>query len=704
MTFSVFISCPKGLEYLLEEELKSLNFASSRVSPNGVYGEADLSTLYRVCLWSRIASRVQVILLSGNVGNQQSLYQLCREFAWETIFSFDKTLNIEFHGSSAEIRNSMFGAQVIKDAIADYFREQQGARPSIVRDKPQIRLHAHLKQDRLTLSFDVTGYSLHQRGYRLAAGTAPLKENIAAAMLIRAKWPQLHRNDAALHDPFCGSGTLVIEAALMAANIAPGLLRNDQSLHDWAQHQPAVWAGLCNEAMQQKKSIHLSLLGTDNDANIIKIARANAARAGVDSLVTFDVIAVEACKPAVSPGLLICNPPYGERLGNEPHLVPLYQQLGHVLHQRYQGWQAAILNSSPLLVKATGLRATKQYTLFNGALECKLYCIELNEANQLKNNLGENFSPGAKMFANRLKKNYLHLQKWAKRNQITCYRVYDADLPEYAYAIDLYNDYAVLQEYVAPASIAPHLTEKRSLDVLQAVPSILGLHSDHIVVKQRQQQKGTNQYQKINQTSRAMHVREGDATLKVNLYDYLDTGLFLDHRLLRLRFAQLPANTRFLNCFCYTATASVHAALNGALTTNVDLSNTYLTWAKDNFKLNKLDLSRHQFIQYDCLDWLNTTQDRFDIIFLDPPSFSNSKRMQATLDIQRDHAFLINSAMRVLNSQGILYFSTNFRQFKLSQQIIQQYDVHDISAQTIDLDYKRNQRIHQCFSIRSRAV
>ncbi|STX36881.1 bifunctional 23S rRNA (guanine(2069)-N(7))-methyltransferase RlmK/23S rRNA (guanine(2445)-N(2))-methyltransferase RlmL [Legionella feeleii] len=699
MNYSLFISCPKGLEYLLEEEVKALGLRITRVSPQGVYGEADLAVIYQLCLWSRLANRVQLLLFSGQAHNEQTLYQLCNQFPWQTVFSADKTLAIEFHGSSTHIRNSMFGAQVVKDGIVDHFRQFKGMRPSIDREKAQIRLHAHLKHDIVTVSFDLTGYSLHQRGYRTQAGEAPLKENIAAAMLIRAKWPQLAANGYALHDPFCGAGTVVIEAAMMAGHIAPGLLRHDQSLIYWAQHQPSLWEKMRAHALQQVKPIKVKLKGTDNNPRLITAAKANAERAGVLPLVEFDVQAVKDCQPSNDQGLLICNPPYGERLGEATHLVPLYQQLGSTIHTHYQGWQAAVLTSNPMLAKALGLRASKQYTLFNGALECKLYCFVLDAKNQLKSSEEGSLSSGAQMLANRLAKNFQHLQKWVKRNQISCYRIYDADLPEYAYAIDIYNDYAVLQEYAAPASIAAHKIEKRSLEVIQVVPRALGIATDKLVVKQRKQQKGSNQYQKMNQTQRTMTVQEGRTRLNVNLYDYLDTGLFLDHRLLRMRFAQLAPGTRFLNCFCYTASASVHAALAGALTTNVDLSRTYLSWAEENFKLNHLDLSKQQFIHFDCMEWLKLTRDRFDVIFLDPPSFSNSKRMTTTLDIQRDHQDLIDAAMSLLNPGGSLYFSTNLRQFKLAPQVNEKYKVADISAETIDLDFKRNKRIHQCFLI-----
>lgn len=701
MIFSLFVSCPRGLEYLLEEEVRTLGLQVTRVSPQGVYGEGDLAVVYQLCLGSRLANRVQVILFSGDACNQKALYQCCYEYPWETVFSADKTLAIEFHGESPEIRNTLFGAQVVKDGIVDHCRENHGTRPVIERNGPQIRIHAYLKHDNITVSFDVSGYSLHQRGYRLEAGVAPLKENIAAAMLTRAKWPELAKEGFALHDPFCGAGTLVIEAAMMAAEMAPGLLRNDQSVHHWAQHQPLLWEKIRADAIQRVKPIALVLRGSDNDAALIEHARANAARAGVSSLVEFSSTPQSDSKPTTEKGLLICNPPYGERLGDVTTLIPLYQQLGQVLHERYQGWHAVVLTSNPILSKATGLRAKKQYTLYNGALECKLYCMEIDASNQLKDPQYNRVSPAAEMLVNRLQKNYAHLQKWAKRHQISCYRVYDADLPEYAYAIDIYNDHVVLQEYTAPAIIATHKVERRSLDVHQVVPTVLGISPDNLVIKKRKQQKGTQQYQKMDQMGRTLVVTEGQAKFGVNLYDYLDTGLFLDHRPLRLKFAQLPPNTRFLNCFCYTATASVHAALAGALTTNIDLSNTYLNWAEDNFRLNQLNTSKHQFVQYDCLTWLKMTKDRFDVIFLDPPSFSNSKRTTETLDIQRDHVLLIHAAMRLLSPGGILYFSTNLRHFKLAPEVSTEYTVQDITADTIDIDFKRNKRIHQCFMIKN---
>jgi 23S rRNA (guanine2445-N2)-methyltransferase / 23S rRNA (guanine2069-N7)-methyltransferase len=697
--FSLFVSCPKGLEYLLEDEVKALGLYVERVSPQGVYGHGSLTVIYQLCLWSRLANRVQLVLFSDEAHNQEGIYQLCRQFPWQTIFSVDKTLAIAFHGASTEIRHSMFGAQVVKDGIVDYFRDFCGTRPTVSKDKPDILLHAYLKQDQLSLNLDLAGYSLHQRGYRKQAGLAPIKENVAAALLMRAGWPEKAAAGFALQDPFCGAGTLMIEAAMMVAQIAPGLLREDQSLQHWVQHQAALWEKLRREATEQARPVSISLSGSDPDPQMLSMATANAQRARVAEFIDFQTQDLGQCRPKSPQGLVVGNPPYGERMGDERTLIPLYQQLGQVLHEHYQGWQAAILCSSPLLAKATALRSAKQYSLYNGPIECKLYCFDLNANNTLKTATDKPLSDGAQMLFNRLQKNHAHLGKWAKKNQIDCYRLYDADLPEYSFAIDRYADYFVVQEYKAPNIIPEHKIAQRRLELLQVLPKALSVSSDQLIIKERKQQKGKEQYQKLDQTQHRLSVNEGKVKLLVNLYDYLDTGLFLDHRRLRLKFEQLPAKTNFLNCFCYTGSASVHAAIAGAKTTNIDLSNTYLDWAKANFRLNHLDLAQHQFIQDDVLSCLKKIRDRFDVIFIDPPSFSNSKRMSDDLDVQRDHEALIRAAMHLLYPGGRVYFSCNLRSFKLSPALMDDFKVKDISAETIDLDFKRNSRIHRCFQL-----
>ena len=696
--FPLFISCPRNMEYLLTDELTELGLNVSKTTPMGVYGKAGLQTLYHICLWTRLANRVQLILVEGEVTNKQQLYDLCCQFDWLSVFTPDKTIAIEFHGQSPFINNTMYGAQLVKDAVVDFFKEQ-GERPNVDRQQPNIRLHAFLKKERLSVSLDLVGYSLHQRGYRQAAGIAPIKENVAAGILVRANWPVMAEQGFNFMDPFCGSGTFLIEAALMAANRAPGLLRTDQALCHWLGHDEDLWQTIRAKACEQQRPIANKIVGYDIDAKILAMARQNIAAASLYESIIIEQRAIKDFTAMDEVGLVVANPPYGERLQEVLTLIPTYQALGEALFQHCQGWQAVVLTAAPLLAKAIGLRSHKQYHFYNGPLRVVLYCFNMDSNNQFKTTQTDALGQGMQALQNRLQKNYKHLKKWRQRQGITCYRLYDADLPEYACAVDIYNDWAHVQEYVPPKSVPSHKAEQRVLEMLQLLPPVAKIPADHIILKQRQRQKGKQQYQVQDYSFEMMVVTEGNAKFLVNLRDYLDTGLFLDHRPLRLQFASELAGKRFLNCFCYTATASVQAALGGALTTNVDLSNTYLDWARKNFRLNKIDLSQHEFVQADCSVWLPDCRQKYDTIFLDPPSFSNSKRMQDTFDVQRDHVNLIDCAMQLLAPQGVLYFSNNLRKFKLDQSLSERYQIQDITFKTIDEDFKHSANVHHCFRL-----
>ena len=230
MLFSIFVSCPKGLENLLMLELEALGLQNLKNSPQGIFGDANHSTIYQIALWSRLANRIHLILFSGQAFNSSLLYKTCEQFAWQNVFSGQDTFKVNFHGTSPQLRNEMYSAQVVKDAIVDHFRHLIGERPSISKQEAKVHFEAYLKHDQVTVSLDLIGYSLHQRGYRSEQGRAPLKENIAAAMLWRMNWPKIANEGGGFADLMCGSGTIVIEAALMASHIAPGLLRDDQAL------------------------------------------------------------------------------------------------------------------------------------------------------------------------------------------------------------------------------------------------------------------------------------------------------------------------------------------------------------------------------------------------------------------------------------------------------------------------------------------
>jgi len=714
-----FATAPKGLEGLLADELRQLGAANVGESRAGAGFQGDLACAYRVCLWSRIANRVLMPVASFPAADPEQLYEGVLALDWTEHLATDGTLLVDFSSVRSVITHTQFGAQKVKDAICDRFRHETGQRPSVDRERPDLRVNVFINRDQATVNIDLSGDSLHRRGYRLDGASAPLKENLAAGILQRAGWPAIAASGGAFVDPMCGSGTLVIEAAMMAADIAPGLQREHWGFLGWKGHDPDRWAALKADAARRRdkglKGLP-ALHGYDASGQAIETAWDNAARAGLLEQVSFAQRAIKDCAaaPAGPPGLVAVNPPYGERLGEHEDLTPLYKSLGDCLKANYQGWRAALITSDAELGKAVGIRARQINKLYNGALECLLLRFELEPKWFMKQRGDRAQEPGAQMFANRLRKNLKQLARWRKQQSISCFRCYDADMPEYAFAVDVYDTepstttaepqrWIVVQEYAAPASVDPRKVRARREQVLAVLPELFEVPEAQVVFKLRERQRGSSQYEKQQATRRFHEVREGPCRLWVNFEDYLDTGLFLDHRLTRALLAELAAGRSFLNLFAYTGVATVHAALGGATaTTTVDMSRTYLDIARRNMALNGLRGDQHRFEQDDCLAWIDKALIRglrFGVIFLDPPTFSNSKRMEDNFDIQRDHVELIQKTAALLEPDGVLIFSNNFRRFKLDQAGLAGLQVEDISAQTIPRDFERNPKIHRCWKI-----
>jgi 23S rRNA (guanine2445-N2)-methyltransferase / 23S rRNA (guanine2069-N7)-methyltransferase len=712
-----FATCPKGLESLLAAELNTLGADSVRETVAGVHFAGPRVMGYRACLWSRLANRILWPLAQFDAQDGDSLYRGVRAIDWGRLFTADKTIAVDFSGENRAIRNTQFGAQRSKDAVVDWFVNAVAQRPSVDRSRPDVRLNIRLVQDRAHLSIDFSGGSLHQRGYRTQAGVAPLKENLAAAVLLRADWPGIAARGGALIDPMCGSATLLLEGAMMSADIAPGLARGSFGFEHLNLHDATQWQALLADARSRAERGRSAQLpefrGYDWDPAVIRRAQENIARAGLEKVVRVSCKPVSALqKPSHRPlphGLLVCNPPYGERIGDKERLRAVYRQLGESMLAEFPGWQAAILTADLDLGKATGLRSHKRYALYNGALATSLLLFDLAK-NELREMGGTKsaapaappvLSEGATMFANRLAKNRKRLASWVKEEQVECYRLYDADMPEYAVAVDIYGDHVHVAEYQAPKQVAEEAAQRRLDEVRSALPAALGVDPQHIVYKQRSRQRGSEQYTRQDSRREMLTVREGRARLLVNLHDYIDTGLFLDHRPLRLRIGQEADGKDFLNLFCYTGAATVHAALGGAhSTTSVDLSNTYLNWLRQNLALNQFEGGRHNVVREDCQSWLARTRNRYDLILLDPPSFSNSKAMRESFDVQRDHPQLVRLAMAVLRNQGRMYFSNNRRGFVLDAQVQQEFACEDITAKTLPPDFQRNRKIHCCWLIR----
>jgi len=715
---SLFATAPKALEGLLADELRALGALDVKETRAGVAFRGDLTLAYRACLWSRIANRILLPMATFPAPDPESLYKGVYALDWSQHLGSDGTLAVEFNTSRSKITHSHFGALKVKDAIVDQFRERTGERPSVATDEPDVRINVYVLDDQATLSLDLSGESLHRRGYRAATVAAPLKENLAAAILLRAQWPKIAAEGGALVDLMCGSGTLPIEAALIAADIAPGLNRSYYGFLRWRGHDARIWETLLAEA-QVRRDAGLQKLppirGYDHDPSAVRAALANVARAGLSGHMHIERRELADCRtePIEPAGLVVANPPYGERLGEESELPGLYRALGDALKRCYRGWQGAVFTGNPDLGKVMGLRAQKLHPLWNGAIECKLlrfdieeqwFVVERGPAERLLRHAPAELTPGAAMFANRLRKNLKQLGKWARNEGLCCYRLYDADMPEYALAIDLYEGaqrWAHVQEYAAPKSIDPAKAHERLKEALSALPGTLDLPVANIFLKVREKQKGKSQYERLAERGEFHEVREDGLKLLVNFTDYLDTGLFLDHRLTRRLLGELARGKRFLNLFGYTGVATLHAAVGARATTTVDMSHTYLDWAQRNLALNGFTGRQHELIQADVFTWLREERDRrYGLIFLDPPTFSTSKRMHGTLDIQRDHVHLIEAAANLLEPGGELVFSCNFRRFRLDTAALAGFEIEDLTAATIPKDFARNPRIHQCFRLK----
>lgn len=740
-----WVTCADGLETLLVEELTEIGASIIDRKPGRIVIQGTLEIAYRVCLWSRLASRVLLPIHHYEVEKQhdardvaEELFEGALSFDWSLIFSASSTFAIRLHAEREVKVNTQFATLRAKDGVVDAFMESQGRRPSIDTKQPEITLFVNAGKYAHDFCLDLSGDSLHRRGYRHYMTDAPIKENLAAAILRAAGWQK--ENYDVLIDPMCGSGTFVIEALMIATDRAPGLNRNF-GFNGWHAHDNVLWQQLKAEAKQRYEAALTHPLpqfyAYDADWDAVKAARQNIIAAGFSDLlpqikIEERVLAdwpehgfaehrsvhaqgeeLRSKRETAPKTLLITNPPYGERLGDKASNRALYQGLAWQLQRHLPNQHAAILASHVEQADVLPLANAQTMRLMNGNLPIYVRAGDILPKAEKPPFLATwQATPveieGAQDFANRLQKNISNLKKQALRDNVSCLRLYDADLPDFNVAVDLYDDNLHVQEYAPPKIIDPEKAKSRFNLALTAIRQVMGLPREKVFIKTRAKQKGQTQYEKQSEASKRFIVQEGNIRVYVNLTDYLDTGLFLDHRPMRLRIAAESKGKHILNLYSYTSTVSLHAAMAGAAsTTSVDLSNTYLNWSKQNFALNGLTVDhpdqQHQFFEADVFEWLKEGHEMYDLIFIDPPTFSNSKKFQGTFDVQRDHASLIKRAMNRLSNDGTLYFSNNFRQFELDEELSDRFNVEEISPQTIGFDFKRNTKIHRAWKMKHSA-
>ena len=712
--FTFSVTSANGYESLVAKELETLGIARYTMGKGSVTFSGPQTDGLKVCLWSRVASKVLLKLFDFDIQQEKDVYRNARKFDWSALFDVKRTFAVDTVLSTGSFKNGSYLSLVLKDAIVDSFREKTGSRPDIETSQPDIRINLYIERNHATVSLDMTGNSLHRRGYRIAHVEAPLKENAAAALLYRGGWEAVAKAGGSFVDPMCGSGTLVIEAALMAAKIPPAFDRNYFCFKYWKKFRGDLWEELRLDALETIKANIASvphLFGYDYSTDSVTAARKNVSKAFSmypELLEKVHIAKKEIHKLSIpveagdKPGFIGVNPPYGERLGEIEALRVLYADMGSIFKERFDGWKGIFITGDEELARKTGLKASKVNKIYNGPIECISAVFSINSAYREEHT--KELSESAQMFANRLAKNLKQFGKLARRQDVTSYRIYDADLPDYSAAIDFYEGkWMYLQEYAAPAYIDPAKTKRRVREMAQVLEEYT--ERSNIFIRRREKQKGVNQYTRSGESEHLEIMQENGLKFYVNFYDYLDTGIFLDHRPVRKLIGEMSSGKKVLNLFAYTCTASVYAAANGAeSTTSVDTSSTYLDWGKKNFKLNSLNPDKHSFVKEDCISFLQHAKQRYDIIFIDPPTFSNSKSREDIFDVQRDHRILLILAKGCLAEGGTIIFSTNFRKFQLDESLKENFDIKDMTKESIPFDFERNSKIHRCFFLSSRLL
>ncbi len=707
-----FATCPRGAEQLLATELRQLGVAQPQPTRGGVaFTSADAEVAYKVCLHSALHQRLLMILGRFKASTPDELYNVAQQIDWTDHVAVDGTLRIDAKLRDTELGKPHFAALRVKDAIVDQFRAAYDQRPSIKMRSPDLRIDLFVHRHSVQLAIDLAG-SWREETPRGAVG-----DGIDAALVLglAGPWPE--------HVVVAGAAhvDVVALAAMRAAACAPGLLKHDFGFSGWLGHVPARWQRLLEAAELARRTEpceqHPQIQVYEPDLQRLGRARRHVKALRVGHWVQWHDQGAWKMNPPGAQGLLLVCP---SRDDNAQQAA-----VEHAARSRFDGWQVLFRSESgetPSVSRVWRDKPAEVLKVSRGKRNLLVQRFVLATRNAPKRAEAPpppevvtrapplDVEPAADLI-NRLTKNHNHLRRWAQREGVDCYRVYDADLPEYAAAVDLYHAeqlWAVVQEYAAPAKLPDEVAAYRLQQVVDAVSRVLELPDAQVVVKTRQRQRGQAQYEKLAGDGRFHVVKEGGLKVLVNFTDYLDTGLFLDHRSVRAELGRQAEGCHVLNLFAYTGVATLHMVAGGARSsTTVDMSRTYLDWAKRNLLLNELHQAQHQYVQADCLNWLaEQAQDpaskRYGLIFMDPPTFSRSKRMQDTLDIQRDHVTLIRQAVSLLRPGGQLYFSNNFRRFKLDEAALEDLDITDITAATLPEDFKRRPRIHHCYRMRRR--
>jgi 23S rRNA (guanine2445-N2)-methyltransferase / 23S rRNA (guanine2069-N7)-methyltransferase len=756
----ILIATTFGLESVAARELADLGYDAKGHATGRVHFRGDARAIARCNLRLRTADRVLIRLASFPARDFDTLFETTRALPWEQWIPRDFAFPVDGRSVRSQLSSVPACQRTVKKAIVERLFHAH-ATSTLPETGPTVRVEISLLHDVATLTLDTTGPGLHKRGYRTAPGAAALKETMAAGLVLLSVW----RPQRPLLDPFCGTGTIAIEAALWARNIAPGLRRSFDA-ERWPTVPANIWRDARDEALALPRGdLAQPILATDNDPTAIALARRAADAAGVTNDLRLECRPFDALAHDGQFGSVITNPPYGVRLGDDAEIDRLYRTMP-LIFRRLPTWSIHILTGRLDLEDIFGQRAHRRRKFYNARVETWYFTFlgpkppraagtpadqpadahddsphnaphdiptapdrdapdppgavaaPTAPASALRprepasprpepappafGGLRERDQREVREFGACLAKNVRHLRRYPSRG-ITCYRVYERDQVDVPLIIDLYEGRAHVAEYEREHS----RTRAQQADwwdaVKREIAAATGIAPADIFTKEKHRQRDFSQHEKVEHSGHALLVHEGGLTFEVNLRDYIDTGLFLDHRLTRQMVRAQASGARFLNLFCYTGSFTVYAAAGGAAsTTSVDLSNTYLDWARRNLAHNHLAGPHHRFVRSDVLEFLRTHPPgaHYDLAVVDPPTYSRSKATEEDWDVAEDHTELLTRTLALMAPGGVIYFSTNYRRFKLDEPALARAGaaIREISAQTVPPEY-RNRRIHRCWRL-----
>lgn len=731
-----FARCAGGFEEVLGRELHDLGFARVRPQVGGVIFFGDKADGYRACLWSRVAMRIQLVLDRVTATDADALYRGIRDMPWEDHVPAGATIAVDAHGENDELRNTKFTALKVKDALCDRLRELRGARPDVDPRDPDVAVNVALHPRKATIYLNLSGASLHRRGYREdgVQTEAPLKETLAASVLLAAGWPEIAAAGGNLIDPMCGSGTFAVEAALIAANVAPGLLRERWGFEGWAQHDAELWETVRGEAEAERDWSFAAprVLAGDIDERAVTVARDNARRADVEDLVRFYVgdaaqlsrhmRALRGAKQGA--GLLVCNPPYGIRLSAGDELPAVHEALAAAVDSVPASWELALITPDTGIDTALGRVPETELSCYNGPIEAWVRLYHLTEKPQVQQVVTLDGAtvpvriaePGSAQFAGRLRKMAKERARWARGQEIGCYRVYDADLPDFALSVDLYQGVAgdgreegrclVVEERRRPASIDPLRAGRRLADAVALSCATLGVARDRAIVRPWVSPRDRKRDRSVTEPWPVSVVEHG-FTFDIDLNGKPDSGLPLQMRGVRKLVGELAAGKRVVALGASAGAVALYAAAAGASSTvAVDAFADRVDWMRETMAAGGFRGKRYRFVREDLRSWLEHvahTTASYDLLVLAPPSWMAARESGGgDFDLKRDCMGLLRTAGSVLAPGGTCVFACSERDVALDGAALAKAGlaVEDVSARTLPADFARSARDYRCWLVR----